>query len=231
MKKHDIIARLRTDLQSVTEERSLAATDPTIAAKRMALRLFQSQRLANTHADLLANEETRPAALFFLEDLYGAADFTQRDADIERLVPIMEKLLPVAALRYIAEAIELDALSESFDAQMATCLGENFTKDDYLNAYRSVGCREDRMKQIDHVRSVGQALCELVRKPFIGSTLAAMRMPAKLTKLTSLQEFLERGFDAFKKMKEPENFVSSIVTRETQILENIYSKKTNPFKL
>ena len=231
MKKADIIVRLRADLQTVTTERGHAAGDPAIAAARMALRTFQSARLAKTHADLLSSEETRPAALFFLEDLYGAADLTQRDSDIERLVPILERMLPVAALRYIAEAIELDALSESFDTEMAICLGEYFTQDAYLKAYRSVGCREDRLKQIDHVHSVGQALCELVRKPFIGSTLAAMRTPAKLTKLSDLQQFLERGYDAFKKMNKPENFVSAIVTRETQILENIYAKKTNPFDL
>jgi hypothetical protein len=231
MKKHEIIARLRADLQAVTTERGHAAIDPAIAATRMALRQFQSARLANTHADLMADEETRPATLFFLDDLYGAADFTQRDADIERLVPIMERMLPVAALRYIAEAIELDALSESFDAEMASCLGETFTQEKYLNAYRSVGCREDRVKQIDHVHSVGRALCELVRKPFIGSTLSAMRIPAKLAKLSSLQAFLERGYDAFKQMKKPENFVSAIVTRETKILDNIYSNKTKPFDL
>jgi hypothetical protein len=231
MNKHDIIARLRADLQAVTAERSHAAINSDIANTRMTLRRFQSARLADTHADLLANIETRPAAQFFLDDLYGAADFTQRDADIERLVPIMERMLPVAALHYIAEAIELDALSESLDAEMATRLGEHFTQDDYLAAYRAVGRRADREKQIEHVNSVGHSLCELVRRPFIGTTLSAMRTPAKLTRLSELQQFLERGYDAFKQMKKPEDFVIAIVTRETQILENIFSNKKAPFSL
>jgi hypothetical protein len=231
MEKHDIIVRLRADLSAVVRERSYAALHPNVAAARKALRRFQSMRLAKTHADLLANSETRAAALFFLDDLYGAADFTQRDADIARLVPIMEKLLPVPALHYIAEAIELDALSESLDADMALRLGEHFTQDDYLAAYRSVDHRVERAKQIDHVASIGHSLCELVRNPYIGHTLTAMRTPAKLTKLSDLQQFLERGYDAFKKMKKPEDFVFSIVSRETLILENIFSNNTKPFDL
>ena len=33
------------------------------------------------------------AAQFFLTDLYGEHDFSQRDADIARVIPMMQKLL------------------------------------------------------------------------------------------------------------------------------------------
>ncbi|MDO8650608.1 MAG: hypothetical protein Q7R66_00255 [Undibacterium sp.] len=231
MKKSHITAILRIALKAVMDERRIALDNPGVAAARAALRQFQSARLVNTHADLLAAKETRAAAQFFLEDLYGTKDFTQRDADIERIIPMMERLLPLSALKYIAEAIELDALSESLDAAMASRLGEYFTQDDYVIAYQTVGRRIDREKQIAHVNSVGRSLCELVHIPLIGTTLAAMRSPAKLIRLSELYRFLERGYGAFKLMSRPEDFVATIVVRETVILENIYGGKTEPFKL
>ncbi|MDO8179997.1 MAG: hypothetical protein Q7T62_17265 [Undibacterium sp.] len=231
MNKIDIIAKLHDNLHTLMAERRLVIDNPGMAAARMVLRQFQATRLAETHADLLTSKETRAAAQFFLDELYGTKDFTQRDADIERIVPMIEHLLPVSALHYIAEAIELDALSESLDGVMANHLGEHFTKDEYAIAYRAVGRRADREKQINHVNSVGHSLCELVHFPLIGITLTAMRSPAKLAKLSELHHFLEQGYAAFKKMKRPEDFVSTIVTRETVILKNLFTGNANPFQL
>lgn len=231
MKKHEIIVMLRCGLQDVMAERSAAKLNPGAAAARTALRRFQSARLTRTHADFLADRETRAAAQFFLNDLYGATDFTQRDADIERVLPRMEHLIPASALLTVAEAIALDALSESLDAEMACRLGENFAQDDYIDVYRAVGRRMDREKQIGYIDSVGHSLCDLVCVPLIGGTLAMMRGPAKLAGISELHHFLERGFTAFKKMKRPQEFVSAIVTRETVILEDLYAGRGEPFRM
>ncbi len=194
MNKPEIIARLRRDLSAVVTERRRAKADPAVSAARIALREFQVQRMARSHADLLANPGTGSAARFFLSELYGPYDVTRRDANFERVLPSMERLLPVAALEAVAEAVALDALSEKLDARMAKRLGEAFTEDDYIAAYRMVGKRADRERQLVQVESVGSALCELVRVPLIGSTLAMMRSPARLAGLSELHRFLERGF-------------------------------------
>jgi hypothetical protein len=223
---------LRRDLQAAAVERLVAAKDPDAAAARAALRRFQSARMAQTHADLLADKHSHAAAHFFLDDLYGTHDFSQRDADIERIIPMMEKLMPVSALETIAEAIELDALSEILDRAMATrLLGRFFDEEAYAAAYRTVGQRKDREKQIAHINSVGLSLCELVRVPLIGGTLAVMRAPAKLAGLGELHDFLDRGFRAFKQMKKPEEFVAAIVARETAIMEALYEGAAEPFRI
>jgi hypothetical protein len=231
MNKHEVILRLRRDLQAAMVERQLAATDAATARAREALRSFQAARMAITHADLLASNETRDAAQFFLDDLYGTHDFTQRDADIERIIPMMESLMPISALQTIAEAIELDALSEALDRAMAEAMGEQFVEADYIAAYCKVATRAEREAQIAHIQSVGSSLCELVRIPLIGGTLAMMRVPAKLAGLGELHNFLDRGFGAFKKMRKPRDFVTTIVTRETTILENMYGQKPQPFDI
>lgn len=227
--KQEAAAIIRRELAAVIVSRKSVQSDPALHAARIALRSFQAQRMADTHADMLRAPGTRAAAQFFLADLYGADDLSQRDASLERIVPAMERMLPAAALWTVAEAISLDALSEKLDAAMAMHLGERFTEADYVAAYRKTGTRSDRERQIGHVESVGRALCELVRIPLIGSTLAMMRGPAKMANLVELQSFLERGFKAFKGMKKPAAFVDTVVRREREIMKRIYAGDSHPF--
>lgn len=231
MGKQAVIAVIRRELEWVISERNATARDPAALTERLALRRFQSQRMARTHADLLQDAEYSAAAKFFLRELYGTEDLTERDANLVRVVPSMEKLLPVAALETVARAIALDALSERLDAAMAARLGAEFSEEDYIAAYPLVTTHADRERQLDHVDSVGAALCELVRIPLIGSTLSMMRGPAKLAKLGELHSFLERGFRAFKSMRDPRHFVSIVVARERTIMENLYAGRPQPFAI
>lgn len=227
--KQEAASIIRRELAAVIAARKSAHSDPVLHAARVAVRSFQAQRIADTHADLLRAPGTRDAAQFFLADLYGTHDLSQRDASLARVVPAMEKMLPVAALWTVAEAISLDALSEKLDAAMAVRLGEHFTEADYVATYRETGTRSDRERQIGHVESVGRALCELVRIPLIGSTLSMMRGPAKMANLAELQSFLERGFKAFKGMKKPAAFVDTVIRREREIMKRIYAGDSHPF--
>ncbi|WP_334191010.1 FFLEELY motif protein [Noviherbaspirillum sp.] len=228
MSKQEIIFRLRKALHDAASQRQSVKQNGDVLAARLAVKRFQSLRMVTTYRDLLDSPETRAAALFFLNDLYGPEDLTQRDSDLERIVPTMEKLLPASALETITEALELDALSEHLDAEMASRLGAEFSAAEYMEAYRLTS-RAERQRQIAHVRSVGSALCELVRLPLIGGTLKVMRTPAKLARLSELQSFLERGFKAFKEMRRPDAFVDTVVHRESGILGRLYAGDPEPF--
>lgn len=221
--KNKVIAELRHELETVIAARKAAQDDPVTEAARIVLRNFQAERMARTHADLLASPESRDAAQFFLTDLYGSGDLTQRDANLARVIPMMERTLPVAALRTIMNAVALDALSEKLDLAMVVHLGQGFTEADYIACYRNWTGRVERERQLDYVESVGAALCELGRKPMIGSTLVLMRGPARLANLSDLQNFLERGFRAFRKMKNPEAFVATVIRRERAIMARLYA--------
>lgn len=231
MSKQEIIAGLRRELEAAIAERRTAKTSKERHAARLALRHFQAGRMAQTHADLLQSAETQAAANFFLDDLYGPHDLSERDANIERALPTLERLLPEPALASIAEAVALDSLSERLDAGMADRLGPDFEEADYVKAYRAVGTREERARQLDHVERLGHDLCRLVRIPLIGRTLRLMKAPARIAGVSQLQDFLERGFKAFEAMKEPEEFVVSIIARERLIMERLYSGKKSPFSV
>ena len=64
-------SQLRNNFAAARAERDAANGEPLTAADRMAVRAFQQQRLAATHADLLASGEYGPAAHFFLTELYS----------------------------------------------------------------------------------------------------------------------------------------------------------------
>ncbi|TFW02413.1 hypothetical protein E4K72_13560 [Oxalobacteraceae bacterium OM1] len=229
MDKRALIARIRSELAAARMLRDAATRDPGISAARVVLRRYQSGRMAHTHQDFLSAAATRAAAQFFLEDVYGAGDLSQRDADLERIVPVMERLLPGAALATVADALALDALSERLDGVMAGRLGVRFDEREYLAVYPKVTARIDRDRQLDLVAALGDSLCKLVRVPLLGATLTAMRKPAKLAGLGELQDFLERGFSAFKTMPDPAYFVRTVVARERRILEAIFAGEAEPF--
>ena len=229
MKKENLAKKLEQQLRLVAEERQAAKREPALMAARVALKRYQSARLAVTHADLLANPNTRDAAQFFLEELYGSHDLSQRDVDLERIIPTLQKMLSYESLHTITEAIVLDALSERLDTAMARVLGTEFTDGMYIAAYRTATTREEREKQLELVQQLGDSLCELVKVPLLAVTLSIMKAPARLAGLGQLHQFLDRGFSTFKKMKKPAQFVESIVGRERQVMTRIYEGRMEPF--
>lgn len=221
-----IVLRITESAARVFELRRSAQADSKATSARQTLRAWQVQRLARTHADLLEHPKFAQAAAFFLTDIYGANDSSFRDEELHRVIPTMTKLMPAAGLETVADAIDLDALSEELDAAMVKALGRNVRAIDaaaYGEAYRKVGRREDRERQIELVRGVGHSLDRLTRQPFVGTTLSLMRKPAKLAGLSNLQSFLERGYQAFHAIGDAEEFIRCILDREEDLLGALFA--------
>lgn len=234
--KDKIVDRLLEQLDLAAGLRELAADEADTAAGRRHLRTWQAERLAQTHADLIANPRFRDTALFFLTDLYGPEDLSRHEADVRRILPIMTRVLPVAGLETVADAVELNTLSETLDAAMVSALGKEVARLDesaYGRAYRAVGRRPERQRQIDLIEHLGRSLDLLTQQPFVGKALSMMRKPAKLAGLGELQHFLERGYAAFRKMGGADEFLQIVTTRERAMLEALFAGKddllTQPF--
>jgi hypothetical protein len=191
---------------------------------------LQAKRLAHTYADLSAQPRYRAATRFFLVDLYGEKDFSARDREMLKIVPVMSRVLPATAVETAAHAIELEALSEALDQRLAAALGDAHLDDAaYAAAYRESSTREERVRQVALVVAVGRRLDGLVRKPFISHTLKLMRQPARVAGLADLQDFLERGFEAFRDMHGAHEFLETFSRREERILEKLFSGAEDPF--
>jgi hypothetical protein len=192
---------------------------------------WQAHRLRHTYRDLLERPRYRAAVEFFLNDLYGDKDFSARDENVERVYPLMARVMPGAALETISIGIELHAISQELDLDMVAVLwGELGVEDQvdahaYAEAYRLCGNMDARRRQISIVREVGTSLDDVVFKPFIFNAVKLARGPAKMAGLLPLHDFIERGFVAFRAMKGSEEFIETIVSRETTIMDAILAKR------
>lgn len=220
---------LKGHLQQLKALRGPACRPPPRLAE---LKRWQSRRLAATYADLASQPRYREATAFFLDDLYGPKDFSARDQEMLRIVPVMARILPQSAVETAALAVELESRSESLDQRLAAALVPGpLDEATYGAAYRASSTPQERQHQIDLIEAVGLRLDALVRKPFVASTLKLMRKPAHLAGLGDLQDFLERGFEAFRRMDGSEEFLAELRSRETGILSRLFSGAAAPFSL
>jgi hypothetical protein len=218
---------LAAHLQALKALRGPGRPQPARLAE---VKAWQAERLARTYADLIGRPRYAAATRFFLEDLYGPKDFSARDQELLRIVPVMERVLPDSAVQTAALAIELEALSERLDHALARALPAGpLDEAAYGEAYRASATREERVRQIELIGEVGLRLDALVRKPLIAGTLKLMRKPAHLAGLGDLQDFLEAGFGAFRTLDGAEEFLAVFRARETEIVSRLFSGASRPF--
>lgn len=189
------------------------------------LRTWQSQRLADTYADLLADPRYAPACRFFLEDVYAAKDFRQRDEEIRHLYEIISRFLPDILLRLVKTVIELNDLTERLDEELWTVMQEQLgvtdtiTMDLYQAGYRLCDNYDERAYQIELIGEVGQMVDLTTRIPMIATTLKLVRGPVTAAGWGDLHDWIQRGFLAFKHMGGAKEFLATIHAREMAILD------------
>lgn len=198
---------------------------------------WQAQRLQHSFAGFLEDPARRPAAQFFLTDVYGDHDFSRRDADIARVLPMMQRLLPAELLATVADGIELGALTHAFDLRMAEVLQRLAPRRRrldaalYAQAYREVGLPRLRARQIALIAEVGHGLAAALRMPGVGALLRLSRLPARAAGLGELQAFLERGFDAFAGLGDAQAFLADIRRNETRVMRRLFANDADPFRV
>lgn len=215
--------KIITSLQQVALERTLRASDAVLGEAVERVKAFQHNRFARTYADLMTDARYRDATNFFMDDIYGPGDFSQRDTQFARIVPALVRLFPSEIVETIAELAELHALSEQLDTAMGSQLG-SFALDGcrYGEVWRAVGKPMDRERQVDLIVAVGSALDRYTRKAMLRHSLRVMRRPAHVAGLGALQAFLERGFDTFRAMGGANDFLALISKRERALVAILF---------
>jgi hypothetical protein len=219
--------RLASGLERVIGLRRTLHADPVVNERWLAVKKWQSDRLARTYPDLLASTRYRPACEFFLDDLYGAKDFEARDDEALRVVPKLARMLPERAVETMALAVELDETSESLDARVARAIRLPIDAERYARAYRETGTIEERTLQIETVDRIGRTLEKLARIPLLSGMLHMMRAPAEAAGFGHLHHFLQSGFDAFKAMGSAAEFLRVIRNRETLLMQSLFAGRTD----
>lgn len=197
------------------------------------LQRWQRARLARSYADLLAEPQFRAAGHFFLEELYGGLEFRERDQQVSKVLPVMTRTLPEHLLHALARAFELQAISLELDMEMAGQMARadisELDERAYQRLYLLTGRAEDRRQQIELIHGLGLELNDVVRHRLVLNLVRLLRLPARAAGFGQLQDFLEQGLWAFRKMGDGERFVETIYRREHEIMRRLLDGAENPF--
>lgn len=213
-------------LNIVSALRARRRNDHELRVRVQSIKAFQHRRFESTYADLLTETRYAPAARFFLNELYGTRDFTNRDDQFVRVVPVLVRMFPDNIVHTVALLSELHALSERLDNEMAEKIDfPDVNSANYSIAWRAVGQVHCRERQIASALQVGSALDQLTHKTLLRQSLRLMRSPAKRAGLGELQSFLEAGFDIFRAMHGADYFLETIAIRERAYVTKLFSSE------
>jgi hypothetical protein len=197
------------------------------------LQAWQRSRLANSYDDLISQPRFSAAGDFFLDELYGGLHFRERDQEMERVLPVMVRMLRDDMLLVLAEAFELQAMSLEFDMQMTHAMREagwhSLDVERYGVIYRATGQSELRLRQIELIRRLGLALNELVHHRLVLFLIRTLRGPARAAGFGLLQDFLEQGLRAFQIMGDGTGFVETVWRREQEVSRRLFAGESRPF--
>lgn len=224
---------IRLAIDQVIALRQASLTTPGLATALQQIKQLQAKRFARVYCDLLDSPLFGSAAHFFLTELYADKDFSLRDRQFARIADTVEKLFPQSVVDVTLALAELHLLTEQLDFAMATAalllpaqtppLPAALA---YLRAWRATAGREQRLRQLASVMTLGRQLGRLANTPGLRLMLKMMRGPAATASLSDLQRFLEAGFDAFAKIAKHPNglsdFLDLIQTRESAFIDSLF---------
>ena len=191
------------------------------------LRRWQCSRLLFSYDELYQQKKYRCAMDFFTDELYGPNDFTKRDEDIKKVLPLMEAVLSKETLATFGLALKLNTLSYQLDFDLVKKLDgiTNISSKQYAQAYRSCNNLAQRQLQLELIEMLANNLAGIAHRKSIMLVLKLSRKPAKLAGLEELQAILEKGASAFRKIKKIDDFIKPILQGEKMIMESIFSGK------
>lgn len=222
---------IRASVADVSHLRQLVACDAQLASAVSAVKTYQALRFQNSYRDLISGGPYQAATRFFLDELYGDADYSSRDAQFARIAGAIQRMMPTQAVATAVALARLHAQTEQLDFQMGNAwqsvLAWVNDAERYVLAWRAVGQQEQRLQQLKLVLTIGQDLVTLTRTPGLRILLRMMRRPAVSAGLPDLQHFLESGFDTFAAMgahksRGPIRFLALIDTRESEFIHALF---------
>lgn len=225
---------IRRAMEHVAELRRSQSAHADLAHAIARIKALQRRRFASSYADLLSDGPFQPAARFFLNDLYGEAEYSERDEQFSRIAGPLQRMFPASVTSTALDLARLHVQTEQLDHAMALAWVEGANPSEtapmseaqsYARAWHQVDQREQRRHQVQLVLRIGRDLATLTRRPGLRTMLKMMRGPAQLAGMASLQLFLEAGFDTFATLSRQEHgvarFLAMIEARELSFVDSM----------
>ena len=209
--------------------------DPRLLESYDRFATWQLQYLLTFFSDLCTNQGYAAAIDFTMSDLAGVG-ISKRDHDLERVAPVITRMLPTNALETLASAAEMNAHVLELNIAICRCLRVNnalpavITERAYCAAYREASSLEECVELVHLVTGLGHTLKSLIEVPMIGMLLRTMRAPAHAAGFGALQEFLEKGYWTFREIPDIDHFLGEIEGRMISVFERIFTMPMNQLR-
>lgn len=197
-----------------------------LAPLKRRLQAFQIELLTADYTDFTSQPRYRDLLHFFFSALYAPQDFSLRNESFRTLHEWLAGLIGHDPVRVLAQAIELNDLTESLDDDMVLALRTMGVKGEitvtlWEEAYRLVDRRLDRMRQVDMLVSIGHVLDSVAAVPFVDVQLRAVRPAMALIGWEHVIDFLVRGYRAIRSARPIGQALDAIQQRELARIERL----------
>jgi hypothetical protein len=200
----------------------------TFTQYRIALQVFQSNRLRRDYRDLSAIPMYEPVGEFFFTELYGPRDFSQRDNDARRLQHFLH-IVPGVHLTDIEELLDLISTTAELDDGLTQLLIDrgvplDFDEPLYERLYREADNYDERHRQLELIGTSLANVFRLSRSYLLGIALERSGLLARLAGFESGHTFLLKGFRALRDVTSIDHFATTIYNRERERLDRIFAR-------
>lgn len=200
----------------------------TLKQYRLALQIFQSNRLRRDYNDLAQIPQYEPVGEFFFTEMYGPRDFSDRDAGARRIQHFLH-MLPGVKLRDVEQVLDLLDLTNRLDDHLAKLMlheqtGLDFDEPTYEHCYRQADNYDARRHQLDLVKASTYTVFRLSRSQLLGVGLHRSHLLARLAGIEAAHSFLVKGYDALRGVDDISLFADTIHVRELARLSRIFER-------
>jgi hypothetical protein len=200
----------------------------TFSSLRLALQVFQSNRLRRDYHDLAQIPQYKLIGEFFFTELYGPRDFSRRDAEARRLQHLLH-VLPGVHIRDIEDVLELLELTHQLDDGLTRLLlnagvTPAFDEAAYEQYYREADNYTQRLRQLELIRSCLYNIFRLSRSHLLGIALHRSGLIVRLAGFEMGHDFLVKAYDALQGVTSIDLFADTIFSRELSRLDRIYER-------
>lgn len=215
-------------------------SDPILKQRLNEAQAWLKNRIQDTHHLLFNEPKHQLMAQYFINRLYGGAEFDDLALQIERLLKYAhkaEKIIPENAIKTGLKSVGLAVLAMQLDEQVAKQLLKNYPVDQPIDdemmrlTLIKVDQAEARQQQLNMLDDLGASLDKYMRSFIMHTAFKMCKGTASKYKFELMYDFIGEGFLAMKPMKSAANFIARFTEKERLIIENVHSLKAHPFKL
>ena len=203
-------------------------SDAKLASKLEEVQAWQRARIQQTHQALFSQPKNQLMAAYFVNKLYGGAEFDILARQLERIVPKaqkLESLAPTAALETGTLAIHSAIVATELDLHLAEWLLAQdlpVNEPNMLLAYRTVNEADERRAQLASLKDVCYRTDKYINSFMLQKAFALAKSTAYKYNYHPLYDFIAEGFAAMKPLGSVASFIEPVCERELEIIEHVH---------